>query len=98
MSPRSVLVLLLPRSRQRVSLGRPVPSWKRHPMLPIHLPPMLVANTQAPTPVMLAGIFAVGVYLLYCGITYLREGKIGSRHGTTVTPQKQPIVYWTNVT
>jgi hypothetical protein len=67
-------------------------------MLPIHLPPMLVANTQAPTPVMLAGIFAVGVYLLYCGITYLREGKIGSRHGTTVTPQKQPIVYWTNVT
>jgi hypothetical protein len=67
-------------------------------MLSTHLPPMLVANTRSPTPVMLAVIFAVGVYLLYCGITYLREGRIGSRHGTTLTPQKQPKLYWTNVT
>jgi hypothetical protein len=67
-------------------------------MLPNLLPPMLVANTHSPTPVTLAVIFVVGVYLLYCGITYLREGKIGSRHGTVLTPQKQPKLYWTNVT
>ncbi len=66
-------------------------------MLPILLPPMLVANTRPLPPVLLALIFAVGVYLLYGGITYLREGKIGSRRGTMLTRQKQPKLYWTNV-
>jgi len=59
---------------------------------------MLVAKAQALPPVMLAAIFAAGIYLLYSGITYLREGKIRSRQGTAITPQKQPKLYWTNVT
>ncbi len=67
-------------------------------MLPAFLPPMLAANTHSRAPVLLAFIFAVGVYLLYCGIAYLRQGKIGSRHGTVLTPRKQPKLYWANVT
>jgi hypothetical protein len=66
-------------------------------MLSASLSPMLVATTRPLPPVLLAAMFAAGVYLLYSGITYLRQGKTGSRHGTTLTPQKQPKLYWTNV-
>jgi hypothetical protein len=66
-------------------------------MLPILLPPMLAAATRPLPPVLLAAIFAVGVYLLYKGITYLREGKIGSRGGSMLTPRTHPKLYWTNV-
>jgi hypothetical protein len=66
-------------------------------MLPASLSPMLVATARPLPPVLLAAIFALGVYLLYCGITYLRSGKIGSRHGTMLTRQKQPKLYWANV-
>ena len=66
-------------------------------MLPTPVPPMLVAHAQPGAPVLMAAMFVVGVYLLYCGIMYLRQGRIGSRRGSTLTPQKQPKLSWGNV-
>ena len=66
-------------------------------MLPARLPPMLVADTHSPTPVLSAVAFALGLYMLYCGITYLRNGRIDSRRGPVLTPRDWPKLYWTNV-
>ena len=58
---------------------------------------MLVAHAQSGAPVFMATMFAVGGYLLYCGIIYLRQGRISTGRGSTLTPQKQPKLYWGNV-
>jgi hypothetical protein len=66
-------------------------------MFPGLIPPMLAADRPSPMPVLLAAAFVLGAYMLYCGIGYLRTGKIKSRQGHTLTPQQSPILYWFNV-